>query len=121
MVSVDLPDHVAEAVIVFDEADGFGFCGFVERVVTGNPPQAVTFVVGSELFPQQDYSALVVLVVPEVCNVPSVVRVPIYVLTVGSGVQVENGVNAVLGTEGTTPAIEVLETLILENPRVLVV
>ena len=40
----------------------FWFGGFVERVITGNPP--IIFVVGGELFPQPDDSILIVLVVP---------------------------------------------------------
>ena len=118
MVSVDLPDRIVEAIVVLDKTGVCWFGGFVERVVTSDPP--VIFVVGGELFPQPDDSVLMVLMVPEICDVPSVVRVPVCVLAAGSGVQVENGVNAVLGAKVNHP-IEVFEPLLLENSRVLVV
>ena len=118
MVSVDLPDRIVEAIVILDQAGVLWFGGFVERVVTGDPP--VIFVAGGELFPQPDDSVLMVLVVPEICDVPSVVRVPVCVLAAGSGVQVENGVNAVLGAKVDHP-IEVLEPPFLENSGVLVI
>jgi len=118
VVIVDLPDRIVEAIVVLDQVGVFGFGGFVERVVTGDPP--VVFVVGGKLFPQPDDSVLVVLVIPEICDVPSVVGVPICVLTAGSGVQVKDGVDAVLGTEVDHP-IEMLEPLFLKNSRILVV
>ena len=96
----------------------FGICGFVERVVTGDP--LVVLVVDGELFPQPDDSVLVVLVVPKVGDVPSVIGVPVCVLTAGSGVQVKNGVDTVFGAKVDHP-IKVFEPLFLENPRVHIV
>ena len=58
------------------------FCWFVERVVAGDP--LVVLVVGGQLFPQPDDPVLVVLVVPEVGDMASVVRMPVCVLTAGS-------------------------------------
>ena len=84
VVSVDLPDRIVETIVVLDETDVLRFCGFVKRVVAGDP--FVVFVVGRELFPQPDDSILMVLVVPEICDMPSVVGVPVCVLTAGSGV-----------------------------------
>lgn len=118
MVSVDRPDRVVEAIVVLDEAGVFGFGGFIERVVTGDP--IIVFVVSGKLFPQPDDSVLVVLVVPEICDVSSVVGVPVCVLATGGSVQIKNGVNAVFGAEVYHP-IEVLESLSLENSRVLVI
>ena len=61
-----------------------------------------------------------VLVVPKVGDMPSVIRVPVCILTTGSGVQIKNGINAVFGAEVDRP-IEVLEPLFLENSRVLII
>ena len=61
-----------------------------------------------------------ILVVPKVGDVPLVVRVPVRVLTTGSGVQIQNGVDPVFCTEVDHP-IEVLEPLFLKDSRVLVV
>ena len=118
VVGIDLPDRIVQTIVVFDETDMFWLCGFVEGVVTGDP--LVGFVVGGKLFPQPNYSVLVVLVIPEIGNVPSVVGVPVCVLTAGGGVQIKNGVNAVFAAEVDHP-IEVLEPLFLENSRVMVV
>ena len=118
VMSVDLPYRIVEAIVVLNQADVLWFGGFIERVVTGDPP--VILVVGGKLFPQPDHSVLMVLVVPEICDVPSVVRVPVCVLAAGSSVQVENGINAVPGAKVDHP-IEVLEPLFLENSGVLVV
>ena len=118
VVGIDLPDRIVQTIVVLDEADMLWLCGLVERVVTGDP--LVGFVVGSELFPQPNHSVLMVLVIPEIGNVPSVVRVPVCVLTAGGGVQIKNGVNAVFAAEVDHP-IEVLEPLFLENSRVMVV
>ena len=62
MVSVNLPDCVVEAIVVFDEAAVFGFGGFVERVVTGDP--LVVFVVLRKLCPKPEDTVLEVFVVP---------------------------------------------------------
>lgn len=118
VVNIDLPDRFVETIIVFDETGVCWFGGFVERVVTGDP--LVIFVVGGELFPQPDDSILVIFVVPKIGDVPSVVGMPVCVLTAGGGVQVKDSVNTVFGTEVDHP-IEVLESLFLENSGVQVI
>ena len=118
VVDVDAPDRVVETIVVLDEAGVLWFSRFVERIVTGDP--FVVFIVGGELFPKPDDPVLVVLVVPEVGNVPSVVGVPVRVLTSRGGVQIKNCVNAVSGTE-VYHSIKVPESLFLENSRVPVI
>ena len=96
----------------------FGFGGFIERTVISDP--LVILAVDGGLFPQPDDSALVVVVVPKVGDVPSAVGVPLCVLTTRIDVQVKNGVDTVFGAKVDHP-IKVFEPLFLENPRVHIV
>ena len=51
------------------------------------------------MLPQPDDPVLVVLVVPELSNMSSVVGMPVSVLATGCCVQVENGIDSVVGAE----------------------
>ena len=73
-----------------------------------------------ELLPEPDYAVLVVLVVPKVGDVGASVRMPVGVLTAWCGVEVEDGVNALLSAK-VDDAVEVLEAFWLENAWVHVI
>lgn len=57
---------------------------------------------------------------PTVGDVSTVVRVPIGVLTTRSGVEVEDGVDTVFGTDVDDP-VEVLESRSLQNAWIVVI
>jgi hypothetical protein len=73
-----------------------------------------------ELRPQPDRTVLKVLVDPKVGDVCAGVAVPVRVLSSGCGVEVEDGVDALLGTE-IDDAVEVLEALLLEYASIHVI
>ena len=118
MVRVDRADRGVHPVVEVDQAGLVRVRGLVERVVARDP--GVVPVVLRELFPEPDGAVLEVLVVPEVGNVSARVRVPVGVLAAGCGVQVEDGVDAVLCAE-IDDAVEVLEALGLEHAWVHVI
>lgn len=84
-------------IVALDKTGVFGFGGFIERIVIGD--SLVVLAVDGGLLPQPDDSALVVVVVPKVGDVPSVVGVPLCVLTARIGVQVKNDVDTVFGAK----------------------
>ena len=118
MVRIDGADSGLEPIIERRQAPVLRVAGLVERVVSRDP--GVSTVVSGKLLPEPDSAVLVVFVVPEGGVVSRVVGVPVAVLAAGSGVHVEDGVEALGGAEGDD-AVEVLEAVGLEDARVHVV
>jgi len=101
-----------DLIVELDYSGMRGVSGFVKRVVAGNP--LVVSIVLSKFFPEPDCAILEVLVQPEICNVRARITVPVGVLTACSSVQIEDGVNALLGTE-VNHTVKVLETLFFQD------
>ncbi len=73
-------------------------------------------VVPGDFSPEPDESVLEVLVNPEVCDMRACVRVPAAVLPAGSGVHVQDCVDAVLRTSSYDP-VEMPEPFGFEDAR----
>ena len=118
VVGVDTADRSVDTVVERDQARLVRVRRLVERVVARDP--RVVLVMLRELFPEPYDAVLEVLVVPEVGDVRARVRVPVCVLPAWRGVQVKDGVDAMLGAE-VDDAVEVLEALGFEYARVHVI
>ena len=86
----------------------------------GRGTHLLVLVVPRDLGPEPDEAVLEVLVDPEVGDVRAGVAVPVGVLAARRGVQVEDGVDAVLGAE-VDHAVEVLEARGFEDAGVHVI
>lgn len=118
MLGVDCADCFVHALVKADEGRVRWVCGFVEGVVSRDP--LVSGIVLRELGPQPDRAVLKVFVDPKVGDVSARVAVPVRVLSSGCGVEVEEGVDTLLGTEIDDP-VEVFEALLLEYVGVHVI
>jgi len=95
VVRVNFSDSRLEAVVERRKTVMERVTWFVDWVVASYP--CVVLVAFGNLSPQPDDSVLVVLVIPEAGIVGDIVRMPIRILSSGGGMQVENGVDLVLG------------------------
>jgi len=86
VVGVDFSDSRLEAVVERRKTVVKRVTWLVDWVVTSYP--SVVLVTFSDLSPEPDDTILVVFVVPEAGVVGNVVRVPVRVLSAGSGVKV---------------------------------
>lgn len=118
MLAVDRTNGIVHPFVKLDDSRVRRVCGLVQRVVPRDP--LVPDVVLCELRPQPDGAVLKVLVDPKVGDVGAGIAMPVRVLSSGCGVEVEDGVNALLGTK-VDDAVEVLKTLLLEYARVHII
>lgn len=118
VVVVDGANSVVHPLIKLDDGRVCRVCGLVQGVVPRDP--LVIDVVLRKLRPQPDRTVLKVLVDPKIGDVSAGVAVPVCVLSSGGGVEVKDGVDALLGTE-VDDAVEVLEALLLEYTGVHVI
>lgn len=92
---INIADSGDDAIVEGEQASPLDVGGFVEGVVSRDP--RISLVSLRNNLPQVDDSILEMLVVPEGGVAGRVVGVPILVLAAGSGVEVENRVDFVLG------------------------
>lgn len=118
VLGVDRANGIVHPLVKPDDGRVRRVSGLVQGVVPRDP--LVPDVVLRELCPQPDRAVLKVLVDPKVGDVGAVVGVPVRVLAAGCGVEVEDGVDALLGTE-IDDAVEVLEALLFEHAWVHVI
>ena len=96
VLGIDRANGVVHALVKLDDGRVRRVCGLVQGVVPCDP--LVPDVVLRELSPQPDRTVLKVLVDPKVGDVGTCIGVPIRVLSSGCGVEVEDGVEAMLCT-----------------------
>lgn len=118
MVGVGRTNGIVHPLVKLDDGRVRRVCGLVQGVIPCDP--LVSGVVPRELGPQPDRTVLKVLVDPKVGDVGASIAVPVRVLPSRCGVKIEDGVNALLGTE-IDDAVEVLEALLFEYAGVHVI
>lgn len=111
-------DCTIYAVVPRDNGRMRRVCWLVQRVVARNP--CVVPVVLRELLPEKDSAILEILVPPKVCDMCPCIRVPVRVLPAWCGMQVQNGVDPVLGAQVDHP-IEVFKAFRLEHARIEII
>src|SRR6266566_7909612 len=85
---------------------------FIDRVIASHP--GVIFVAGSDCLPQMHDSILEVLVLPEKRLVGRIIAMPILVLVTWQSMQVDNGVDLLLGAQ-VDDSIQALKALFLDD------
>ena len=118
VVGIDLADGRDDSVVEGQQTSPLLICGLVHGIETSDP--RITFVPPSENLPKVDHSVLKVLVVPEGRVAGRVVAMPILVLATRARMEVQNGVDAVLGAN-VDYAIQMLEAFFFDVERVHVV
>lgn len=139
MLRVNCPNGLLHALVERRQPHVLRIAGLVQRIIPGHP--GVAAIPGCDLLPQPDGAVLVVFILPEAGVVGWVVGVPVGVLAARGCVHVEDGVDVVVGalmpvqhagcpgwivrrgeeTYKLNNPIQMLESLLLQNPRVHIV
>ncbi len=111
VVGIDGTDGIVEAFVKGIDHGAGGVGGFIDGVVAGDP--GIVAVAGSKGFPEVNHAVLKMFVIPEEGAVRGVVGVPMLVLKTRQGMQIDDGVDVVLGAAFNC-AVEDPETVLDE-------
>ena len=99
MIRIDDANGFFQALVEVNQAVLKLVSWLVDWIVPRDP--SIVFVSCSNLFPEPDNTVLVVLEIPKCCVRCRVVGMPVLVVAPWESVQVQNGINPLLGTLGS--------------------